>query len=270
MKARAPKDSVQGILHDLKMKTAIFSRCYVEYGTYLDELESDKIRLNVAKSQGQDTKQLESVMKETSDMLPITQQHAKKYHAGYVDFWKQRKETLEKGLTAAAASDRAKYQRELNSEAQKLEKTIKRKHNPLTSEETAAVEEIFQDIKCLADHAKLPQAKARAPSPHIEAPSAASPASPSDATPAMPPQNKDEHDPSPTAVSPPVAHEASRTEVTPADGDALKTVDKAADMNPPAASVTEAASPPPTNTHSGPVGTTGQGTSAEDSDSDSK
>eukprot|EP01054_Gregarina_sp_Poly1_P009479 Gregarina_sp_Poly_1__9478@NODE_595_length_7272_cov_31_818598_g460_i0_p3_GENE_NODE_595_length_7272_cov_31_818598_g460_i0NODE_595_length_7272_cov_31_818598_g460_i0_p3_ORF_typecomplete_len231_score41_52TBCA/PF02970_16/6_5e05TBCA/PF02970_16/2_8e03DUF2110/PF09883_9/0_013_NODE_595_length_7272_cov_31_818598_g460_i051295821 len=167
---RAQKDSVQGILHDLKMKSASFLRCYIEYGTYVDELQTDKTKLAQARAQGEETKQLEAVEKETADMIPITQRNVKKIYNGFVEFWGQRKTALERGLQSAPPRDREKWLRELNFHAKNLEKMGSRKHNPLAPPEAQQIETIISEIRELASTGRLPGSAAPVPSATPEKP----------------------------------------------------------------------------------------------------
>eukprot|EP01057_Protomagalhaensia_wolfi_P000650 Protomagalhaensia_wolfi_Nauph_80__649@NODE_1369_length_1562_cov_839_785292_g1060_i0_p1_GENE_NODE_1369_length_1562_cov_839_785292_g1060_i0NODE_1369_length_1562_cov_839_785292_g1060_i0_p1_ORF_typecomplete_len164_score39_27TBCA/PF02970_16/4_7e07TBCA/PF02970_16/3_2e03PriC/PF07445_12/0_0052FliG_N/PF14842_6/0_18FliG_N/PF14842_6/7_4e03PTR/PF12789_7/0_17ACR_tran/PF00873_19/0_29Allexi_40kDa/PF05549_11/4_6e02Allexi_40kDa/PF05549_11/0_63_NODE_1369_length_1562_cov_839_785292_g1060_i08971388 len=150
MKSAAPKDSVPGILHELKLKAASFSRCYTEYGTYVDELESDKKRLQDAKDRGADTRQLEAVAKETADMLPITKKNTQKIFAKFVEHWNQNRDSLINGINQANLKDREKWQRDCGSNARNLQKTLNKKNSPMDTSETDTLQNIITNLQELA------------------------------------------------------------------------------------------------------------------------
>eukprot|EP01056_Protomagalhaensia_sp_Gyna25_P006066 Protomagalhaensia_sp_Gyna_25__6065@NODE_966_length_2346_cov_326_340702_g708_i1_p2_GENE_NODE_966_length_2346_cov_326_340702_g708_i1NODE_966_length_2346_cov_326_340702_g708_i1_p2_ORF_typecomplete_len165_score26_40TBCA/PF02970_16/5_7e08TBCA/PF02970_16/4_5e03TMP_2/PF06791_13/0_079UPF0113_N/PF17833_1/0_12PriC/PF07445_12/0_16Caprin1_dimer/PF18293_1/0_18_NODE_966_length_2346_cov_326_340702_g708_i1253747 len=151
MKSVAPKDSVPGILHELKLKAASFSRCYTEYGTYVDELEADKKRLQDAKDRGADTRQLEAVAKETADMLPITKRNTQKVFSKLVEYWNQNRDSLINGINQASNSnDRVKWQRDCGSNARNLQKIINKKNSPMDASDIDTLQNIISSLQELA------------------------------------------------------------------------------------------------------------------------
>eukprot|EP01053_Blabericola_migrator_P006473 Blabericola_migrator_1__6472@NODE_3264_length_1897_cov_137_186885_g2043_i0_p2_GENE_NODE_3264_length_1897_cov_137_186885_g2043_i0NODE_3264_length_1897_cov_137_186885_g2043_i0_p2_ORF_typecomplete_len149_score39_39TBCA/PF02970_16/3_1e07TBCA/PF02970_16/3_8e02TMP_2/PF06791_13/0_035TCTP/PF00838_17/0_17FtsL/PF04999_13/0_3FtsL/PF04999_13/1_1e04Fungal_TACC/PF12709_7/1_4e02Fungal_TACC/PF12709_7/1_1_NODE_3264_length_1897_cov_137_186885_g2043_i014121858 len=146
----APKEGVPGILHDLKMKAASLQRCYTEYGTYVDELEADKKRLEEAKAKGSDTRQLEAVVKETADMIPITQRNTQKICDGYIEFYNSKVDALKQGLEDGPDKEAEKWKKDLAAAAKNLEKMFKRPHNPLNGLGTTEVKRIQNELDTLS------------------------------------------------------------------------------------------------------------------------